>query len=225
MDQLGLPLFDKKKRGGARPGAGRKKKAGALRNTPHRSRSKHRKSNPVHVTLRSKFGLLRRQRVARAVLGALRDSNAEAFRIAHYSVQHNHLHLIVEAECDDTLSSGMRGLMVRLAKRLNRLLSRRGRFWADRWHGRELASPREVRNALVYVLHNHKKHDQGRVVAALDPLSSAAGFDGFAEGSPPSVVSVGPPCAVAPQTWLLRVGWRRHGLIRRTETPKRVAHG
>ena len=52
----------------------------------------------------------------------------------------------------------MRGLAVRMAKRVNRVLFRRGRFWADRWHGRGLKSPREVRNALVYVINNRAKH-------------------------------------------------------------------
>jgi hypothetical protein len=51
----------------------------------------------------------------------------------------------------------MRGLMVRLAKRVNKLLFRRGRFWADRWHGNALTAPRQVPNALVYVLQNQSR--------------------------------------------------------------------
>ena len=83
------------------------------------------------------------------MLGALRQSKRPDFCIAHYSIQDNHVHLLVEADTKAALSSGMRGLMIRLARRVNRLLFRRGRFWADRWHGHALKSPREVRNALV----------------------------------------------------------------------------
>ena len=170
----------------------------------------------MHVTLRAGLRLLRTQRVARTLLSALRDSNRDWFRIVHYSVQETHVHLIVEAEDTKTLASGVRGLMVRVARRVNRLLQRQGRFWADRWHGRDLEGPRQVRNALVYVLQNHKKHAN---TAALDPLSSAAWFDGFATTIPSGFRGVGPPCVAAAKTWLLKSGWRRRGLIRLSEAP------
>jgi hypothetical protein len=72
----------------------------------------------------------------------------------------------------------------RITRRVNRLLRRRGRFWADRWHGRDLEGPRQVRNALVDVLQNHKKHSRS---ASLDPLSSAGSFDGFCERATRSI--------------------------------------
>jgi len=170
----------------------------------------------VHVTLRAELRFLRSQQVSRLLLGALRDSNRDWFRVVHYSVQDNHLHLIVEADDTRTLSSGVRSLMVRMARRVNCKLRRRGRFWADRWHGRDLEGPRQVRNALVYVLQNHRKHAGS---TALDPLSSAGSFDGFANPLPPTFRSVGPPCVAAAKTWLLRIGWRKRGLIQLSEAP------
>jgi len=215
-NQLAFAFPEPKRRGGVRRGAGRKPRAAHLRQTPHRARPVHRKAHPVHVTLRAGLRSLRSQQVARTLLGGLRDSNREGFRIVHYSVQDSHVHLIVEAEGQGALLSGVRGLLVRIARRVNRLLRRRGRFWADRWHGRDLEGPRQVRNALVYVLQNHSKHSR-RV--ALDPLSSAASFDGFARVVPPGFCSIGPPCTAAARTWLLRSGWRRRGLIRLDEVP------
>jgi REP element-mobilizing transposase RayT len=214
--QLAFSFPGPKRRGGARRGAGRKPRALHLRQTPHRARPVHRKANPVHVTLRAGLRSLRSQQVARTALRALRDSNRDWFRVVHYSVQENHVHLILEAEDRDALWAGVRGLMVRIARRVNRLLRRRGRFWADRWHGRDLEGPRQVRNALVYVLQNHKKHSRS---ASLDPLSSAGSFDGFASALPGAFRSIGPPCVAAARTWLLRVGWRRWGLIGLTEAP------
>jgi putative transposase len=195
--------------------------------TPRASRSSSRSSGARHVaTLRASVRGLRRQQVVHTVLSALRDSNREWFRIAHYSVQDNHVHLIVEAESKASLASGMRGLAVRMARRMNRLLFRRGRFWADRWHGRALTSPRQVRNALVYVLQNHRKHAARGVHAnAFDPLSSAESFDGFTRPPPLAFRSVGPPCAVQAKTWLLRVGWQRRGRIHFWEAPKNDAVG
>ena len=218
VEQLAFSFPEPKRRGGARRGAGRKQRAGYLRQTPHRARPIHRKAHPVHVTLRAGLRSLRTQQVARTLLSGLRDSNREWFRVVHYSVQENHVHLIVEAEDSEALSSGIRGLMVRIARRVNRLLCRRGRFWADRWHGRDLEGPRQVRHALVYVLQNRKKHAQN---AALDPLSSAPSFDGFASPLPDAFRGIGPPCVVSARTWLLKRGWRRWGLIALTESPVR----
>ncbi len=222
MKQLGLS-FAGERRGGSRAGAGRKRLPAGQRHTPHRARPKHQAGHPVHVTLRCALRSLRSQRISSTVLSALRESNADHFRIAHYSIQENHVHVLVEADTKAALSSGMRGLMIRIARRINRLLFRRGRFWADRWHGHALKSPREVRNALIYVLKNRHKHAAHPACAAeadLDPLSSARWFDGFAHPIPSSVPGVGPPCTAPPNTWLLRIGWQRHGKIKSSEVPK-----
>lgn len=107
---------------------------------------------------------------------------------------------------------------IRIARRVNRLLFRRGRFWADRGHGRALASPSQIRNALIYVLQNRKKHARCVDEPALDALSSAQWFDGFCPPIPVGFRSIGPPGA-APGTWLLTVGWKKRGLIDWREGP------
>jgi hypothetical protein len=129
-------------------------------------------------------------------------------------VQRDHLHLIVEADDAQKLSSGARGLAIRATRALNARLRLRGRFWGDRYHGHALRTPREVRNALVYVLMNVKKHTLGW--RGLDPCSSARWFDGF-RGT--HVPDARPPPTVPATTWLATAGWRRHGLISVTESP------
>jgi hypothetical protein len=157
----------------------------------------------------------------------------ERFRIAHFSVQRDHVHLIVEAADGRALSSGLRSVTVLIARYVNDLLVRRGKFWADRWHGRALTSPREVRNAILYVLANFRKHSRGDVRPGLDPYSSAARFDGWREWSPAG--GVPPPFAVpssfaeaqcaeaeaalGARTWLATVGWRRYPLLGFGERP------
>ncbi len=153
---------------------------------------------------------------------ALRASKERhGVRIVHFSAQTNHMHLLVEARDERALARGMQGLSVRMARGLNRLWKRTGRVLADRYHSRILRTPREVRYALAYVLLNAKKH--GIHVAGLDPHSSGAAFDGwltsvavddrFRASSPPPVAT--------PRTWLLRVGWLRHGRIGVDEVPGR----
>ena len=221
MQQVELFASRRTGRGGARVGAGRPKLGAQLRSTAHRARPMHRAAQPVHVTLRSSCRSLRSQYVARTVLQALRDSQRESFRIVQYSVQENHLHLLVDASDRTALSSGMRGLAVRMAKRVNRVLFRRGRFWTDRWHGRALKSPREVRNALVYVINNRAKHSHRAGGLELDPLSSAEWFAGFRQALPRGFRSLTPRANAPPRTWLLGVGWKRHGLISIDEVPAR----
>ena len=72
----------------------------------------------------------------------------ERFRVLHFSVQWDHVHLVVEASDKRALSAGVRGVAIRLARYVNELVMRKGRFWADRWHGRALTSPRQVRQVL-----------------------------------------------------------------------------
>jgi len=141
----------------------------------------------------------------------------DQFRIVHFSVQDNHVHMIVEAHDASALSRGVQGIAIRLARRVNRLLGIRGSFWRARFNARELASPRSVRNAIVYVLMNVKKHFPDAPDAYIDPCSSAPWFEGFAHGpSPPEEAAPVKPAS----TWLASTGWRRHGLIRVDERPR-----
>jgi hypothetical protein len=231
-----LLLAFPKPRGGPRKGAGRRP-ASERGVVSHARRPLHRAREPVHVTLRSRFKPLRSQFVFPTVRRAILDANRRGrgcFRVIHYSVQADHLHLLVEAAHREALHGGVRGLSVSLARRINRLVFRSGSLFADRWHGRPLATPRAVRTALVYVFANFKKHGEW-VAGALDPYSSAPYFDGFREyagKSPlelnPAVVpealrAQGPPVAPA-QSWLLRFGWLRHGPLSIHERPAHARH-
>ena len=169
-----------------------------------------------------------------------RASAAAPFQVVHHSIQSNHLHLIVEAADRRSLTRGVQGLLIRIARALNRLWGRRGAVFADRFHERELRKPRQVRNALVYVLQNLRKH--GITLDGPDPYSSAPEFSGWSRGDrrgPGQDAHVresrmGGDTAPQPQflrrafradvpmakTWLLAVGWLRHGLIDARERPR-----
>jgi REP element-mobilizing transposase RayT len=218
--------------GGRRAGAGRKSRS-TRGNVRHQARPRHRAGEPVHVTLRSGFRPLRSAFVFPTVRGAIRDLNRrwrDQFRVVHFSVQSDHLHLIAEAVDRKALLGGVRGLSVSLARRVNQLVFRRGPVIADRWHGRALSTPRAVRHALVYLLGNFRKHEHS-TGAAVDPFSSAPYFHGFLEfahGVPLSgdlwrmagiELARGSP-VLEPRSWLLRAGWRRYGLISIHEAPR-----
>jgi len=182
----------------------------------HRTRPAHVARHPVHVTLRAERSLpsLRGDRLFPLLCRGLAQSSRGGLRILHFSVQTDHVHLIVEAESGEALSRGLQGLAIRLAKRVNRALGRAGSFWSDRYHARPLRTPREVRNALVYVLQNARKHRPG--FRGLDPCSSALWFSGWRRAIPTEAARS--PVAT-PRTWLAAVGWRRHGSIGLEEEP------
>jgi putative transposase len=205
--------------GGRREGAGRKRAPGTRPSVPHRSRPAHIAAHPVHVTLRASEAIrcLRSPRVFPSVRGALARSSRAGFRVIEFSVQDDHVHLIAEAADGCTLSGGVRGLAIRLARAVNRTLGRRGQVWGSRYHARELTTPRAVRHALIYVLNNFRKHLHA--VTGFDPCSSAAWFAGW-RSTGANLPNESPPVARA-RTWLARVGWRRHGLIDLAERPKR----
>ncbi|MEQ9498542.1 MAG: transposase [Deltaproteobacteria bacterium] len=199
--------------GGRRRGAGRKS-TGPRAGVSHRARPTVSVHHPVHVTLRVRSDVpsLRTQPVFRAVRAAL-EAGAErfGFRLVHFAVLRNHLHLIAEADGNEALARGMKGLKVRIARAVNRVGHRRGVVFSDRYHAQPLRSPSQTRNALAYVLNNHRKHEaeRGRTLPKryVDPCSSATAFDGWRERAPE------PSRLAAARSWILRMGWRRRGLL------------
>lgn len=204
--------------GGVRKGAGRPRATGR-RNVAHRTRERVRAYHAQHITLRIRrsIGWLRNQRLAAAILRSLR-AGAERFgtRIIHFSVQFDHVHLVAEADDNLALTRAIKGLSVRIARALNRVLDRKGTVFADRYHARCLASPRAARHALAYVLCNYRHHVRDRLHPRwVDPLSSAGSFDGWA--TPPRIKTT--HSLAEPQCWLLRGGWKKAGLIEPRTTP------
>src|SRR5438552_16243689 len=188
---LALPEWGGKRRGAGRP---RTRPHPGLDGpgVPHLGRPQFAARHPIHVTMRFQpgVGYLRSSPRARIIREALEA--ARGCRIIHYSIQGNHLHLIVEAESPAALSRAIQRLATRVARRLNALARRSGGVFADRYHSRPLKTPREVRHAIRYVTTNYRHHARENLPRAWsDPLAS----------SPDAPFT-------APSVWLLRVGWR-----------------
>ncbi len=189
---------------------------------PHRTRPALAARFPVHVTIHLRAGLpqLRARRVASVVLACLaRAAGRFGARIVHYSIQRDHLHLLMEARDGRALQRAAKGLSIRIALALRRLTGAGGPFVPTRYDARILRSPLEVKRALVYVLQNARKHLAKRGLRPawdVDPYSSARAFDGWSR----AVAVTGPDPPVSPSgTWLLAVGWRRHGLLSPSDSP------
>jgi REP element-mobilizing transposase RayT len=210
--------------GGARAGAGRKP-SGKRRDPRHRPRPRVLGREPQHVVLRAVRSLprLRKRKVYDSVRVSLRHMLGNLdFRVCHLSIQHNHLHFLVEAADSDSLRRGMQGLAISLARRINKVLGRKGKVFAYRYHATAIKNPRQARNCLAYVLNNWRRHNEDvRTIAArfaaIDPYSSARTFDNWKEGRgriplPPGFKGFEPLDVAAPRTWLLRTGWTKAGV-------------
>jgi putative transposase len=246
--QLG---FSFRARGGARKGAGRPPK-GSTAGVSHLRRPAHSRHHPLHVTLRVQRGVrsLREQALFRTVRQALAAGKSQfGFSLVEFSVQRDHLHLIVEADDRRALSRGIQGLSIRIARAVNRQLQRTGRLFADRYHARALTTPRAVKFAVRYVLLNARKHARsvytgvpdgglaGIAAGFIDSRSSAPWFHAFARpegrafGAREARAdwqresgSADPPIAPA-RSWLLRTGLRRDGPFDSEETPGSLVGG
>jgi REP element-mobilizing transposase RayT len=179
----------------------------------------------VHVTFRVRADVpaLRTKRLIKDFRRSLSKAcERGSFRVVQYSIQRNHVHLIVEAQGKKALASGMKSIGARFARSVNRVFSRRGPVLEGRFHHRVLRMPREVRNALAYVLLNVRKHRvQGGHAAPpveLDDASSGRWFEGW-KRPPPARGPAGLRDVAPARTWLLTTGWRRHGLIEPGEVP------
>jgi hypothetical protein len=224
--QLPLSLRTRSRWGRARDGAGRK----AAKNAPprHLSRAKFGSPLPAHVTLRMRSDVpsLRSVPIVHAIEHTFsRGCARPGFRLVHYSLQGNHAHLIVEARDREALGRGMKAIGARLALAVNRVAGRSGPVLAHRYHAHMIRTPREAWNGLRYVLLNARRH-AGQASAkdrtvCFDPASSALWFDGWKRRVPSAHGDESAHLTRAPvaraRTWLLAVGWRRHGLLDPTD--------
>ena len=209
--------LDQLRHGGRREGAGRPKTSGRVE---HLKRPALPHYVPVHVTLRVDRRLrLRSQRLHRVIKQSIAKAQRRfSMRVLHYSVQHGHVHLLVEAGHRRSLSRGMQGLSIRMGKALNRAHGgRKGAVFTDRYHAEQLRTPRQVRNAISYVLNNRRRHLRklGR------PQPEPTWVDPYCSGEPMGwrFLATGPPPCVEPKTWLASKGWKRHGFVRTDEVP------
>ena len=149
--------------GGTRKGAGRRKLSNCQ---SHRKRERFAKRMPVHVTMKMAKDVkgLRGRRMYKVVEAALWSAaRNEDGLLCDFSVQNDHLHLVMDAANDKAMRSAVSGLAIRVAKAINRLCGRKGRVFDDRYHARVLRTPTEVRRVRHYVRDNFRKHLRERL--------------------------------------------------------------
>ena len=193
--QTELAFERKSRRGGRRENAGRKPN-GVEAGRPHTRRQRIERLLPVHVTVRMADHVYNlRSKRSFSIIGRAISIAADRFgvRILEFSVQGNHMHLVVEAAAHEALSKAMQGFSIRVAKGLNAMMKRRGRVFADRYHAHVLTTPTLARRIVLYVRNNYRKH-----MAQIGKPISPAYVDPFASPGAPHIE------IATPRSWLLR---------------------
>ena len=203
--------------GGKRAGAGRPNLSGQVN---HMKRARVKSATPLHLTWRLKDDVvnLRSYDALKLFKAAAVRARGFGLRILHFSLQSNHIHLIVECKSNEALKLGTRSLGTSLGKGIRKLAGGVGSVFAGRFHLQVLVNPTRVRNAMAYVLQNYSKH--ARLLNHIDRYSSAPYFYQWrqllgARMGPILAGHSGPPARPIPdflsppQSWLGREGWLR----------------
>jgi REP element-mobilizing transposase RayT len=149
MGQLKLNIY-RGKRGGRRPNSGRKRIHS--KGVAHRTRPKVTSRTALHVNFKVKTSI-RNKDCINILKRAIINARLHGLRVLHFSLESNHVHLIIEANNTSVLTKGMRSLTVTFSKGINK-----GRIQLERYHLHVLRTLHETRNAIHYVLFNHQKH-------------------------------------------------------------------
>ena len=115
---------------------------------------------PAHVVVKVARGLpkLRFPDTLEVIEDCVEDSHKDGFEILEYTILDTHIHLLVEACSKGSLSRGMQGFNIRLAKALNKLWKREGTVIPERYWSRFITTVAEYYRVLRYILHNARNH-------------------------------------------------------------------
>ena len=125
----------------------------------------------IHVVWRIRRGLptLRTPRSSKRLESAFRKSKEQpGFLLTQYSIQNEHLHVMVEVEDRQKLSRGLQALGIRIAKK--------GQVFAERYFAIAVKGWSRIRSTVRYIVNNGRKHGTWTVRGKPDPFSSGPWF-------------------------------------------------
>jgi putative transposase len=116
---------------------------------------------PVHVIWRMQphvWSLRAQRSISRLRRAFWMSAHAQGYRLVHYAVMGNHVHLLIEAADEKRLTKGMQSLGIRIAKALNRMMGTEGPVMWDRYFAKIQRTPTETARTLNYLRENAHHH-------------------------------------------------------------------
>ncbi len=154
-----------------------KKKTGrkAINDKGIRHISRDRIFNPtsLHLTIkvRENKADIKTKLILKALHHAIKRARLKRLRVIHYTLEYNHLHLLVECDNHKRLGKGMQAFGISIAKAINRIKLLKGAVYKHRYHLRKITSGRDLKNVLHYIFNNGIKHK--RATSIIDPYNSS----------------------------------------------------
>ena len=126
----------------------------------HTTRPLIKKPTPLHLTIkvRENKADIQNKIVLKSLHRAIMRGRLKGLKIIHYTLEYNHVHILVEAKNNRVLHQGMQSFGITLSKAINRFKKAKGTVYKHRYHFRQISSLRDLRNVVKYILNNGVKH-------------------------------------------------------------------
>jgi len=138
----------------------------------HTLRPRLKKASSLHLTIKVKKikAEIKNKAVLNLLKRAISNARKQGLIIIHYTLEYDHINLLIEADNNSTLAKGMQSLGVTLSKGINRLKKLKGAVYKHRYHFRQISSPSELKKVMSYIFNNGLKHKSAR--SLVNPYNS-----------------------------------------------------
>ena len=138
----------------------------------HRKRAEIKRPSSMHLTIKveKKKAGIKNKVILKVLKRAILKGRSSGLRIIHFTLEYDHVHLLVESDCKVKLGRGMMRLGVTLAKGINKYKSEKGRVYKQRYHQRFIQSGRDLKNVMNYIFKNGLKHKTAASI--INPFNS-----------------------------------------------------
>lgn len=145
------------------------------------------------------------------------NAKKHQLHVLHFSLQSNHVHLILECVNNKALANGMKSLAGGFGRAIRKCGGGEGPVFKGRYHLQLIKKPKQMKSGLAYVLLNQSKHEE--LVPYSDRFSSSAHFHQWkkllGKDTGPLLPSrqkhrrLLPNYLSSPRSWLAQEGWQR----------------
>jgi REP element-mobilizing transposase RayT len=142
----------------------------------HTKRESIKKDTVLHLTLKiqkEKSGL-KNKKILKILHSSIKKARILGLKIIHYTLEYDHVHLLVEASDKKILGKGMQSFGISFSKGINKFRLQKGAVFKTRYHFRKLNTFTEIKNALNYIMGNGIKHRE--TFSIITPYNSLPGL-------------------------------------------------
>jgi REP element-mobilizing transposase RayT len=145
----------------------------------HTKREMIKKDTVLHLTLKIEKNKanLKNKSILKALQHSIKKARSLGLKVIHYTLEYDHVHLLIEASDKISLGKGMQSLGISFSKGINKIKKQTGKVFKTRYHFRKLNSPREIKNALNYILGNGIKHRE--TLSVINSFNSLPAINNF----------------------------------------------